>query len=106
MTTGFVTDPITGKRTIDKDPAAILDYIEDWSEWLDALPDTLTAPATATVTGDDALLVVNSCTIVGKQVHVWLSGGTAGIKYAVTIRINTSGTRRDERTFYVKVKDR
>lgn len=106
MTTGFVTDEKTGKKTIDKDPAAILDYVEDWADWLDALPDTLAAPATVTVSGDDAALVVNSCTIVGKQVHVWLSGGTLGVKYAVTVRINTAGGRRDERTFYVKVKDR
>ena len=106
MTTGFVTDTKTNKSTIDKDPAAILDYIEDWAAWLDALPDTLVAPATATITGDDALLVVNSCVVVGKQVHVWLSGGTNGVKYAVTIRINTSSGRRDERTFYVKAKDR
>lgn len=106
MTTGFVTDTKTGKKTIDKDPDAILDYVEDWADWLDALPDTLAAPASATVSGDDAALIVQSCTIVGKQVHVWLTGGTVGVKYGVTIRINTAGLRRDDRTFYVKIKER
>ena len=105
MTTGFVTDAKTGKSTIDKDPDAVLDYIEDWAEWLDALPDSLTT-ATAAVAGDDAALVASGCTVVGKQVHVWLSGGTVGVKYGVTIRISTAGGRTDDRTFYVKVKER
>ena len=29
------------KNTIVKDPNAVLDYTFDWSEWLDAITDTL-----------------------------------------------------------------
>ena len=39
-------------------------------------------------------------------VTVWLSGGTAGVKYDVACRITTTGGRTDERTVSVRVLER
>lgn len=80
-----------------KDPSAVLDYVWDWSAWLAG--DTITSH---TVTAADGI-TVDSSTVAGGAVTVWLSGGTARQTYEVTCRIVTAGGRTDERTsrFYV-----
>jgi hypothetical protein len=44
--------------------------------------------------------------IVGKTVVVWLSGGTVGTTYRIVCRISTAGGRTDDRSIFVKIKDR
>jgi hypothetical protein len=117
---GFVTDPKTGKSTIEKDPGTSLkpvdlDYTLDWAEWLDEVGDTL-ASADITLLSDGAgETVANqvdaSCfqgpTVVGKKTVFWLRGGRTGEKVAVTIHVVTNSVppRKDEKTVYVKMKE-
>lgn len=106
MTTGFVLDTKTGKKTIEKAVGAVLDYVERWNDWLAPAADSIST-ASVTVSGQDAALVLDSHTVVGgTSVHVWLSGGTAGQTYAVRVQVATAGLRVDSRIFYVKVKER
>ena len=84
-----------------KDPAAVLDYAFDWSEWMaegDGITDcTLTVP-------DGLTLASESST--SDTVLFWLSGGTAGTDYLITCHIETSQGRIDERTMTVTVRER
>ena len=84
-----------------KDPSAVLDYVFDWTEWL-ATGETITDH---TITADTGITVDSSTESDGK-VTVWLSGGTAGINYKVACLITTSAGRTDERTLWIKVKER
>ena len=84
-----------------KDPAAHLDFVFDWSDWLvdgDAIDSaTVTAGTGITVTGTS---------IVGSTVVPWLSGGTVGKNYAVTCQVTTTDGRIDERTITIRVRER
>ena len=90
------------KYTIVKDPNAILDYTFDWSEWLDAITDTIASQSIVAETG----ITNDSSSISGKTVIAWISGGTAGNTYRVTCRIVTAGGRTDDRSIFIKVKER
>jgi hypothetical protein len=86
-------------KKFTKDPNAILDYTIDWSAWLDG-SDTISA-ATSTPT---AGIVVDSTSHTATQTTVWLSGGTAGTSYDVTVHITTAGGRQDDRTITIVCK--
>lgn len=96
---------INGKPTITKDPAAVLDYVVDWADWLAVVGDTITA-ATAVGTG----VAVDSCTVMdgAKKVLVWVSGGVANTPGQVVVRITTASSpaRVDERSLYFRLKQR
>ena len=83
-----------------KDPQAVLDYEWDWSDWLGA--DTI---ATHTVTAPTGLTVASSSR-TSTAVLAWLTGGTAGVTYAVVCHITTTGGRQDDRTLQITVEDR
>jgi hypothetical protein len=90
-------------RTIDKDPAAVLDYSQDWSAWLTDMTDTITgAPVWTVGTG----LTKDSQSNTTTSASAFISGGTAGQKYPVACKITTAGGRVDERTFWIKVLNR
>ena len=95
-----VTNP--NKPTIIKDPNAVLDYTFDWTLWLDDVVDAIATKSIVAATG----ITVDSSQISGKKVIVWLSGGTAGQKYQVTCRITTAGGRTDDRSIFIKMKER
>lgn len=84
-----------------KDSSAVLDYVFDWSPWLDADEEIVTRTVTV-ATG----LTKDSDSATPTAVTVWLSGGTAGTRYTVACRITTSAGRTDERTFTVSVRER
>jgi hypothetical protein len=102
MTDTFTVDANTGKATIVKDDAAKLDYILDWTDWLNDVTDTI---ATADVTVPTGL-TLESHSIVGKTVVAYISGGTVGQTYQVEYKITTDGGRIDERSIYLKIKER
>ena len=82
-----------------KDPEAVLDYQIDWTDWLDS--DTIstsvwTVPAGITKDSDSKTTEVST---------IWLSGGTAGQTYAIECKITTAGSRTDERTIYIEVRE-
>lgn len=107
MTDTFVVDD-RGKPTITKDPNAILDYTFDWSEWLDAIPDLILPSGTrAEFPLASEGIVVDSFEVVDdRKVTVWVSGGTLGKKAQLTCRIHTVGLRQDDRSVYMRIKDR
>lgn len=96
---------INGRPTIDKDPNATLDYIADWTEWLDVYGDTL---ASVTATPTDVTVVSADVIAANKKVRYWVSGGTPGSTGSVTLHITTNNVppRTDDRTFYFKIKQR
>lgn len=85
-----------------KDPAAILDYCFDWSDWLAGDSDTI-ASHTVTV---DAGITLDSDSATTTKVTAWVSGGTGGNSYKLTCRIVTAQARTDERHMILHVQER
>ena len=90
------------KYTITKDPDAVLDYTFDWTAWLDAITDTIASKVIVVETG----ITNDSSIISGKTVITWISGGTVGTTYRVACRIVTAGGRTDDRSIFIKIKER
>lgn len=84
-----------------KDPAAVLDWAWDWSEWL-AASETIT---TSVVTVPEGI-TLDSKVDAPTRVTAWLSGGTARTTYLVACKITTDQGRTDERTYSIEVTDR
>lgn len=103
-----VTNP--AKPSIKKDPNAILDYTWDWTTWLlDASNPTDTISShTINIVAPAEGVTVQSSSITGasKMVTAWLAGGTAGKTVQVTCRIVTAGGRTEDRSIYLKIKER
>lgn len=75
-----------------KQPADVQDYDIDFSEYLAPLADT---PSSAVVEVEPGITLVNHL-ITGQRVKVWISGGSNGQKYKVTVRLTTVGGRVKE----------
>lgn len=84
-----------------KDPDAVLDYVFDWTAWLDDT-DTISSTTVTAATG----ITVDSTSFTANTVTVWLSGGTAGRNYTVACLIATADGRTDERTMTITVRER
>lgn len=84
-----------------KDPAAVLDYVFDWSAYYLASGETVSS---YTVTVHNATL--DSSSEASGVITAWISGGTAGKPATVVCRIVTSAGRTDERTGVIKVAHR
>jgi hypothetical protein len=82
-----------------KDPAAVLDYAVDWSEWLGS-----DAIVTSTWTAQG--VTVDSDEHDGRVATAWLSGGTAGQRATATNHVITAAGREDERTRTLHIMDR
>ena len=86
-----------------KDPNAVLDYAVSWAAWLAEVGDTLVASVWSVLTGTVQIDSDVSSTTVAT---VWLRGGAAGEKCSLLNRITTAGGRIDDRTIYVKIKEK
>ncbi|HMN12571.1 MAG TPA: hypothetical protein PKD55_09635 [Bellilinea sp.] len=84
-----------------KDPQAVLDYVFNWSGWLEQA-ETIATHTITVPTG----LTVDSHTEAAGIITVWLSGGTPLQDYAVACKVTTSLGRTDERTATVMVRER
>lgn len=93
------TDP--NKPTIIKDPNSVLDYSIDLTDWLAQVSDTI---ATIDVSGSG--VTVESSSTAGSLIVAWISGGTIGQTASVTFRFTTTSGRTDERTIYLKIRER
>jgi hypothetical protein len=104
----FTVDAKTGKATIVKDPNAVLDYTFDWTAWIDLVGDVIVAddPAVTSGVSPASNIAVDSSSIVGKTVVVWVSGGAVGETATLRCRITTSGGRIDDRSVFLKIKER
>ena len=83
-----------------KDPAAVLDYSLDFTDWL-VEGEVLTAASWSVPGG----LTKDSDTFSSTSTTVWLSDGTVGTDYTVTAQVSTA-TRTDERSVLIKVRNR
>ena len=85
----------------DKQPAEILDYDVDFTDWFANRTD---APSSHTATAPDGITIV-SATRTGNVVKVILSGGTEGTSYKITVRLTTTAALVKEADFTVKIKE-
>jgi hypothetical protein len=87
--------------TLCKDPADVVDYPLDFRQLLQA--DTI---STATVTGEG--VTIDSSSVSGNTVTVWVSGGSAGQTATVKTTIVTANAtpRTFERSFKIKIEDK
>lgn len=103
----MATETYTGgpaKPTIEKDPDATLDYLFDWTQYLAPITDTIT----------DAEFIVDTPLVLdrqeldpdGKIAVAWISGGTVGETHRVTCRITTAEGRIDDRSIFLKIKEK
>jgi len=84
-----------------KQPIEVQDYVVDFSTWLTGLNDTVQSHTVAAETG----IVVNSSVMTGGAVQIWLSGGTDGMTYKVTVTLTTVQGRVKQSEFKIKVKE-
>lgn len=87
---------------LTKDPNAILDYIFDWSDWLDE-NETINSHQILVECGS---VVVDSNERDGAQITVWLSGGNEQETARVVCRITTSAGRVDDRSLWLSIANR
>lgn len=103
----MATETYTGapaKPLIEKDPDATLDYPFDWTQYLAPITDTIT----------DAEFILETPLVLdrheldptGKIAVAWVSGGTVGETHRVTCRITTAEGRIDDRSIFLKIKER
>ena len=80
---------------IVKDPDSVLDWAWDYGDdpWLEP-GDSLSDHA---VIAEDGI-TIDSSEIRGDRIVVWLSGGTSGESYTVTVRAVTTDGRSVDRT--------
>ncbi|MGA5467183.1 hypothetical protein [Mycobacterium sp. NPDC050041] len=89
-------------QIVRKDPDAVLDYVFDWSEWLDG--DTISS-ATVTIEGPtgDTSITVDDSSFTDTTTTVWLSAGTENHNYLITWRVVTAGGRTDDYSALLQV---
>jgi len=93
-----------GKQVIYKDPDSTLDYTADFTAYLAAIADTIMSAVVTVPTGVTLVSTVTS----SPTVTAWISGGTVGTDYKVNFRITTNSTppRVDDRSIYLRIKDK
>lgn len=92
----------------EKQPVEVKDYPINYAEWLAESGDTLSNVSATVVCLTDSTntaLTVSSLTMAPTAVAVWLSGGTNGQRYKVSVNVTTAGGRIDQSEFIVKIKD-
>jgi hypothetical protein len=102
MTTTFQAQS-DGISYIPKAPTAVLDYIENWTDWLAQFE---TIVAVVVIISDPTMTISPAPTWAGGFVTVWLNGGALGTTYLVTVHITTSAGRQDDRSFRVRCTTR
>lgn len=82
-----------------KDPNSTIDFAVDWAEWLNT-GDTVTTSSWEVPSG----LTVSSSTVTNNVARAFLTGGIDGVDYLVTNRVTTQGTRIEDRSILVQVR--
>lgn len=83
-----------------KDPSDVVDYNMSFASLLGSGEAVSTGSATAEG------VTVDSQTISGSTLTVFLSGGTAGKSATITGTITTDQGRTFQRSFYLRIQDR
>ena len=85
----------------NKQPVEVVDYDIDYSEWMTSADSLQSATVDVAPTG----LVVESTFINSPRVKIWVSGGSSGTTYKLTVTATTKDGRIKQDEFKVKVKD-
>ena len=85
----------------EQDRAALLDYSEDWAEFI--IGDDLSVESNWAA--DSADLVLSNPSVSGNITTIWITGGVGGQVYRVTNTIVTAHGRRDLRYFMLSITD-
>jgi hypothetical protein len=88
-----------------KDPTSDVDYSFDWAAWLADGETIISANWSVTPDSTDGLQL-HSPTEGGAQRGIHVSGGTAGQRYRLSCRIETSVGRIGERSLTLRVMER
>lgn len=85
---------------VTQQPAERLSYSIDYADALTAGDNV----SSATVSISPSGLTVNNVSVIDPRVRFWVSGGTSGVTYKVTLTINTADGRifQDEISFKIK----
>ena len=83
-------------------PGDMLDYDIDYTKWLVANDEVIGATATVSPSGLNLISVSEG---VPDIVKIWVSGGTSGVRYKVTVTTTTKGGRVKEDEFLLTVKE-
>lgn len=83
-----------------KDPASVLDFVWDWTRWLNGTE----AITSITVTVPSGITLDSSAHLSG-VVTAWISGGTNGQVYTLVCEITTDEGRTDIRRMIIAVSD-
>lgn len=86
----------------EKQPADVLDYDFDYSDWLDDRADSI---ATATVVADRAGISVTNVAHAFGVVKAYVAGGTNGQSYKLTCTVITAGGRTKQAEMTIKIKE-
>jgi len=86
-----------------KDPDATLDYSFDWGPWLGI--DTITASSWA-IDKSGLSIIPASETFDDTTTRAFLTGGALNERYVITNQITTNGSRTDERSVEIHIKNR
>lgn len=92
---------LSGRFSTAKDPNAVLDFVFDWTPYLNPTQDNI-INATANKTGG---ITIDATSFTTKKVTVWVSGGTVGETAKLTCTITTEAGRIDERSMFIKIKE-
>lgn len=87
-----------------KQPADIDTVDVSFVDYLTERADTGQEVATV-ITGPDSALTNPANSLLGGVAKVWLSGGTNGATYKVTVTLTTVAGRIKEHDFNVKIKE-
>lgn len=91
-----------------KQPAEVKDYIVDYTPWLEPISDTISDVTTDIVcitNPTDTSLKCDPVFLSPMKVKCWISGGTTGQKYKMTITVTTHGGRVDQSELIFVIKD-
>lgn len=108
----LITSDATAMMTFTKQPGDRLAYDVDFSEWFEGLEgDDIEAAAievvSASAGGINDIIVEQPIRIgtPSTRVKFWTEGGTHGVRYKVTLTINTEGGRRKTVDGFIRVKE-
>jgi hypothetical protein len=91
--------------TFPKQPAEVLDFDVDFSSFLSAAGGDTLLSAVSVVDAATITIASTAVNVVTGVVKVWLSGGTDGTSYKVTVTATTTGGRVKQHEFRVRVRD-
>lgn len=94
--------------TFLKDPASTLDYVFDWSDWLEE-DESISSFVITVPTGITLGIGIRAPVEDEGRITYWLSGGTKGSSYTIQCTVTTDdavGPRIDNRKMIIKVIDR